>query len=72
MASNSGLQQAASRKLSEGTMPNGSYPIRNQHQANSAWKLRAHSKDYSEAQVVAHIRQRVAALGLKMPTSKDS
>lgn len=72
MATNPALQQAASRKLAEGTMPNGSYPIRNQHQADSAWNLRGHSKDYSEAQVVAHIRQRVSALGLKMPTNKDS
>ena len=66
------LQQAAQRKLAEDTMPNGSYPIRNQHQADSAWKLRGHSKDYSAAEVVAHIRAQVAKHGLSMPTNKES
>jgi hypothetical protein len=60
------LDEAAAKN---GTMANGSYPINNQTQANSAWKLRNHSKDYSEAAVVAHIRRRVKALGLTMPSS---
>lgn len=52
-------------------MANGSYPISDQHSANSAWKLRNHSKEYSEAQVVAHIRAAVAKLGLTMPKNAD-
>lgn len=48
-------------------MANGSYPISDQHSANSAWKLRNHSKDYSEAQVVAHIRAACKSLGLHFP-----
>lgn len=50
-------------------LPDGSYPIMNQAQAESAWKLRGRSKNHSEAEVVAHIRSRVKALGLKMPGS---
>lgn len=57
-------------KKPEGTMKNGSYPITNQRQANSAWKLRGRSDEYSEAQVVAHIRRRVKALGLNDPTKQ--
>lgn len=51
----------------KGGMSDGSYPITNQAQANSAWKLRNNSKNHSEASVVAHIRRRCAALGLKFP-----
>lgn len=52
------------------TMPDGSYPITTQHQADSAWKLRGRSKHYSEAQVVAHIRAMCAKHGLQMPHDK--
>lgn len=51
----------------KGGMSDGSYPITNQAQANSAWKLRNNSKNHSEASVVAHIRRRCKALGLKFP-----
>lgn len=61
---------AADRK--NGGMSDGSYPITNQAQADSAWKLRNNSKNHSEAEVIAHIRSRVKALGLKMPGSEDS
>jgi hypothetical protein len=49
------------------TMGNGTYPISDQHSADSAWKLRGRSKDYTEAQVVGHIRVAVKKLGLTMP-----
>lgn len=51
-------------------MADGSYPIKNQADANNAWKLRNNGKK-SEAAVVAHIRKRVKALGLKMPGESD-
>jgi hypothetical protein len=70
------LQDAAAQvkkgDRDKGGMSDGSYPITNQAQANSAWKLRGHSKNHSEAEVVAHIRRRVKALGLKMPGGQDS
>jgi hypothetical protein len=50
-----------------GTMPNGSFPINNQHQANAAWGLRGHSSTYSKSEIEHHIEQRVKELGLKDP-----
>lgn len=52
-------------------MANGSYPITTQHEADAAWKLRGRSKDYSEAQVVAHIRAMVKKHGLTMPGQRE-
>lgn len=49
------------------TMANGTYPITDQHSVESAWKLRANSKVYSEAQVMGHVRLAVKKLGLTMP-----
>lgn len=60
------IKDAAASKL-KGTLPNGSYPITNQHEADSAWKLRNNSKQYTSADVINHIRSRVQTLGLKMP-----
>jgi hypothetical protein len=60
---------AAERKKaasSGAAMADGSYPINSQADANNAWKLRNNGKASPEA-VVAHIRKRVKALGLKMP-----
>ncbi len=54
------------------TMPDGSYPIKDQKSANSAWKLRNHSKTYSAAQVKAHIARAVAKRGLKHPRTMMS
>jgi hypothetical protein len=50
-----------------GTMPNGSFPINNQHQANAAWRLRGRSGTYSKVEIEHHIEQRVKELGLKHP-----
>lgn len=51
-------------------MSDGSYPIKNQSDANNAWKLRNNGKA-SSAAVVAHIRKRVKTLGLKMPGTEN-
>lgn len=56
----------------KGTMSDGKYPINDQHSANSAWDLRNNSTTHSAADVIAHIRQRVADLGLKMPSDSGS
>lgn len=48
-------------------MPDGSYPIKDQKSANSAWKLRRRSKSYSETAVKAHITRAVQKHGLKHP-----
>lgn len=50
-------------------LSDGTYPIYNQEDADNAWELRNNSKSHSAASVVAHIRKRVDALGLKMPGS---
>lgn len=53
---------------SEGdTMPDGSYPITNQSQLESALHLAGHSKTYSKSQVMAHIRRQARKHGLSMP-----
>lgn len=65
-----GIQAAAKQRLN-GSMPDSSYPIKDQHSADSAWKLRGRSGNYSEAQIVNHVRERVQALGLKMPGGKS-
>ena len=51
-------------------MPDGSYPIRNQQELESAIRLRGNSKKYSKAQIEAHIRKRAAALGLTAVVNK--
>lgn len=61
-------QSDRDKSAGRGTMPNGSYPVNNQTEANSAYRLRGKSKDYTEAQVVRHIRSRVKSLGLKDPS----
>ena len=53
-------------------MPDGSYPIKDQRSAESAWKLRNNSKTWSEAQVKAHIGRAVVKLGLKHPRTTMS
>lgn len=65
-------KQRKSAKKSGAAMSDGSYPIYNQEDANNAWKLRGKSKNHSESSVVAHIRKRVKALGLKMPGSDST
>lgn len=47
-------------------LPNGSFRIDNQADADNAAGLRGNGRT-PEATVVAHIRKRVKALGLKMP-----
>jgi hypothetical protein len=63
-------RDAAIAKLKDATIK-GKYPITDQHSADSAWKLRHNSTTVSPAEVVAHIKERVAALGLTMPKNKD-
>jgi hypothetical protein len=47
--------------------PDGSFPIRDQSEADKAWNLRGHDENHSEASIVAHIRKQVAKHGLTMP-----
>lgn len=51
-------------------MPDGSFPIRNQAELESAIKMRGQSKTYSKAQIEAHIRKRAAALDLTTVVNK--
>jgi hypothetical protein len=51
----------------KGTMPDGSYPINHQYQANAAWKMRGRSQTYSEGEIVHHINARIKELGLEHP-----
>jgi len=44
-----------------------SYPIRNQQDAEDAWKLRGRSKNHSSESVESHVRSACNKLGLKMP-----
>ena len=53
-------------------LPDGSFPIYNQEDADNAWGLRGHNENHSEATIIAHIRKRVKALGLKMPGSDST
>jgi len=62
---------AASRKSAEendDTMAGGKYPIRDQAEADKAWKLR-NNGTADEASVVAHIRKQVKKHGLTMPSA---
>ena len=52
-------------------LSDGSFPIYSQADAENAWRLR-NNGDHAEASVVAHIKKRVKALGLKMPSDDDS
>lgn len=66
---------AAQRKKarSDGdTMPDGTYPITTQTQANNAWNLRNNSKKFGEAAIVAHIKRQVAKYKLTMPGAKKT
>jgi hypothetical protein len=45
-------------------MPDGSFPIRNRTELESAIKLNGSSKTYSRGRIRAHIKRRAAALGL--------
>lgn len=47
--------------------PDGSFPIRNQSEADKAWNLRGHNENHSESSIVAHIRAQVKKHGLTMP-----
>jgi hypothetical protein len=49
------------------TMPDGSYPITNQSQLDSAVHLAGHSKTYSKDKVMAHIRRQARKHGLSLP-----
>lgn len=51
------------------TMPDGSYPISDQHSLDSAAGLAGKSKTYSVDQVQSHVRSAAAALGLSLPDS---
>jgi hypothetical protein len=53
------------------TMHDGGYPIGSQSDADSAWKLRRHSKNHSEEDVKAHISRAVTKLGLKHPAGRE-
>ena len=66
LAAVSAERRKAAKKNGD-TMPDGSYPITNQSQANKAWNLRNHSKTYSEQQIVSHIRSQCKKHDLKMP-----
>jgi hypothetical protein len=60
---------AAERRTDAGTgaaMSDGSYPIHNQTDLNNAWRLRGRGNK-SKSSVIAHIRSRAQALGLKVP-----
>lgn len=51
------------------TMPDGSYPISDQHSLESAAGLAGKSKTYSKSAVQAHVRSAAEALGLTLPDS---
>lgn len=51
------------------TMPDGSYPISDQHSLDSAAGLAGKSKTYGKAEVQAHVRSAAEALGLSLPDS---
>lgn len=61
---NADARRAAAR--SGAAMPDGSFPIYSQTDAQKAWDLR-NSSNHPADSVVAHIRSRVKALGLSMP-----
>jgi phage head maturation protease len=58
-----------SAAASGAAMSDGSFPIYTQNDLDNAWGLRGNS-NHPKSSVVAHIRSRAQALGLKMP-SKD-
>ena len=61
-------EQRRKHAKSGAALPDGSYPILNQEDANNAAILAGKGKA-AKSTVHAHIRKRVKALGLKMPPS---